>query len=105
MKKIILALLVTLAIGLSIAAVRKPVVGSTALQIMTGTSVSATDGTGTNTFAVAFSTVPNVVLTQHALTQAVAGQTNTINTITVSGFTYTIGKAAITNQWIAVGAP
>lgn len=69
-------------------------------RIVTGASVTETDGTVTNTFPVDFISLPNVTATQFGLARSA---TNAIVSITVSNFVYTAEKAGVSNQWIAVG--
>jgi hypothetical protein len=105
MKKILIGFALATVLFVAVAAVvRGPVTSSADLQIMSGTSVTAADGTITNTFAIAFSAVPNVTCSQQSISSA-GSVTNTITGLTTTFFIYSAGKASVTNQWIAVGAP
>jgi len=71
------------------------------LGIQSGTCTVAADGTVTNTFATAYSTAPNVVVTP--LATANYG-TNYLVSVSTTNFIYH-GTATVVNHWIAVGAP
>lgn len=106
MKKLLTGFFLCAIVFLAVAAVvRKPVTSAAALQIMTGSGTTATDGTQTNTFGTAFSTAPLVFITQ---TGTAANNTNTVNsigTVTASGIIYIAGKSGVTYSYLAIGAP
>lgn len=74
--------------------------------IQSGNITSTADGTITNTFAVAFSAVPFVMVGQNGYG---SGNTNTgtnnISTITTTNFIWNCQKASIPASWIAIGTP
>lgn len=100
MKRILSALVLVLVAIVAIAAVRAPVISSTKVQILYGTSTTATDRTVTNTFSQNFSTVPIIVVT---------GSSNDaphINTAaTVSNVIFGASASSASIKWIAIGAP
>lgn len=103
MKKLFIAVLACVAIAfVATAIVNKPVTSTARIQVMTGTGVTATDGTVTNTFGTSFSSVPTIVACQFG---PVVSNTNSVTSITTSNFIYTSAKAAVSNQWVAIGAP
>lgn len=103
MKKLLIGFGLCAIVFLAVAAVvRKPVVSTAPLQIMTGVSVSATDFTGTNIFATAFSAAPTVTMSQIG---TVTSSTQSIVAVTASQFTFTAQKSAVSNHWIAIGPP
>ena len=102
MKKIFLIIGLLAVVFVCMAVVRKPVTSVAEILVQSGSSVTAGDGTVTNTFTITYSAIPNVVASQYGLVVSV---TNTVINVTVSGFVYKSALAAVSNQWIAVGAP
>jgi hypothetical protein len=73
-----------------------------ALGIKTGTSVTASDGTVTNTFATNYVyTLPPVVVVTQLGTNSSA--TNIVVSVTTTNFVYSAGKTSVTNNWMAIG--
>ena len=73
--------------------------GAASLSIETGNSVSAANGTVTNTFSPIFSGIPNVVVTPTGS----AAITNYVSAVTVSNFVWTCGALSATDYWVAIG--
>jgi hypothetical protein len=70
--------------------------------ILTGNSVTTTDGTVTNTFAtnVVYTVFPSIQVTQVGSTITT---TDVVTSVTTSNFVYRAGAPGITNCWISVG--
>lgn len=102
MKKFLFGFFACLVLFVAIAATRQPFYAATPTQILSGTCVSTTDGTVTNTFSTAFSSAPKVILSQ--IGNTVTG-TNTITSVTTTGFIVNNKVATCTNNWIAIGVP
>ena len=72
------------------------------LEIQAGKSVTATDGTVTNTFAKTFSSVPTVTVTPLSASTTIT--TNQVTAVTTSNFVWKAGLQNVTNYWQAIGA-
>jgi hypothetical protein len=102
MKKLLtFSALAVLALACMAAATRRAVTleGNTMLQ--SGTAVTTSDCTVTQTFSTAFSAAPKVVCPQIGLDTT----TTNVVAITSSNFVLRTGKASTTNHWIAIGTP
>lgn len=76
----------------------------TLLGIQFGTSTTAADGTGTNTFGTAFASAPIVVTTPTGAAAVVVG-TNKVISTSATAFIYVTGAPGTVINWIANGAP
>ena len=74
-----------------------------ALGIQTGTCITGAGGKITNTFSTAFSSAPNVTISQTGL--GTYSPTNAVMFVTTTNFAVNTSDANVTNQWIAIGAP
>jgi hypothetical protein len=101
MKKIALGFILCLAVVITIAATRRPIVVEGSTMIQRGTAlVTTTDGTVTQAFTTAFSSVPTLIVTAVGSPNAATNEM----TVTTSNFVLKT-KASGTNNWIAVGTP
>ncbi len=102
MKKILLAVVLVGFATLFIAAASRrqiTVEGNTMVQY--GTCTTVANGTVTQTFATAFSSVPVIVSTQ----RGVGGSATNFYVATTSNFVLTTSVGTQSNTWIAVGTP
>ena len=72
------------------------------MGILTGSSISSTDGTVTNTFPTTYvyTYPPVVTVTQ---TGSICTTSNLLTSVTTTNFVYKCGAINITNNWISVG--
>ena len=103
MKNILLASIVVVAVLASIAAttVRYPVYVNAPTLVQSGSCITTSDGSVTQSFTTVYGSAPNVVVVQRGETTT----TTNIITATTNQFIYRNSKATTTNIWIAVGAP
>jgi isoaspartyl peptidase/L-asparaginase-like protein (Ntn-hydrolase superfamily) len=101
MKKIFLALALVAAVA-TVAAVRRPIHVEGNTMIQRGSVVMSGDGSVTQTFATAFSSIPVVFTIQQ--NNAAASTTNFVNA-TTSNVVLRSSIAGATSVWFAVGAP
>jgi hypothetical protein len=103
MKNFLASFVLVACLVFSVAAVRRTIyVDNANTYITSGTCVTSTDGTVTNTFATAFSSAPKVFLSQ--VGTLVTG-TNILTSVTASNFVVNTKSATTTNNWIAIGTP
>lgn len=92
-----------IAIAFTVHAVQQvPVYGNGFMLIQTGSSVSSTDGTVTNTFTTPYGSLPSISIQSWG---ALMPGTNTITTLTLTNFVFKCGANAASNTWISVGSP
>ncbi|MEI6198180.1 MAG: hypothetical protein WCH84_11575 [Verrucomicrobiota bacterium] len=69
--------------------------------IITGTSVTAADGTVTNSFgSVVYTAPPNIQVTQVG---TIITTTNVVTLITTTNFVFKAGAGSVTNNWVSIG--
>ena len=81
---------------------RQPFYSSAPGMVFSGISVTAADGTVTNTYPTAYSSPPKVVVAQVG---SLNSPTNLVVTLTTTNFVYNGGRPSMTNLWISIGTP
>ena len=102
MKNSLIGFLFCLFLIAAVAASRKPLYADANLYITSGTCVTSSNGTVTNTFPSAYSSAPTIITTQVGTTTT---GTNLITSVTTTNFILTTRNTPTTNNWIAIGTP